>query len=127
VIRTVWEQGGRFDGWSEHFSYDRWVEATEKALAGTPVDLDWYTTREREYAEVLPWDHLDSGLDRDWLWEDWQDAIDEVEVDDCRWTPCFDCGVCPQLGTEIQVGPTGQKMLPLTVMSNGAPAAATRG
>ena len=124
VIRTVWEQGGRFDGWSEHFSYERWVEATEKALAGTPVDLDWYTTREREYAEVLPWDHLDSGLDRDWLWEDWQDAIDEVEVDDCRWTPCFDCGVCPQLGTEIQVGPTGQKLLPLTVVSTGAP---TRG
>ena len=124
VIRTVWEQSGRFDGWSEHFSYERWVEATEKALAGTPVDLDWYTTREREYAEVLPWDHLDSGLDRDWLWEDWQDAIDEVEVDDCRWTPCFDCGVCPQLGTEIQVGPTGQKLLPLTVVSDGAP---TRG
>ena len=126
VIRTVWEQGGRFDGWSEHFSYDRWVEATEKALAGTPVDLDWYTIREREYAEVLPWDHLDSGLDRDWLWEDWQDAIDEVEVDDCRWTPCFDCGVCPQLGTEIQVGPTGRKLLPLTVVSNGSPLAAAR-
>jgi radical SAM family uncharacterized protein len=126
VIRTVWEQGGRFEGWSEHFSYDRWVEATEKSLAGTPVDLDWYTTREREYAEVLPWDHLDSGLDRDWLWEDWQDAIHEVEVDDCRWTPCFDCGVCPQLGTEIQVGPTGRKLLPLTVVSNGAAVAATR-
>ncbi|HEX6337332.1 MAG TPA: TIGR03960 family B12-binding radical SAM protein [Jiangellaceae bacterium] len=126
VIRTVWEQGGRFDGWSEYFSYGRWVEAAEKALAGTPVDLDWYTTREREYAEALPWDHLDSGLDRDWLWEDWQDALDEVEVDDCRWTPCFDCGVCPQLGTEIQVGPTGQKLLPLTVVSNGSPAAAAR-
>jgi radical SAM family uncharacterized protein len=126
VIRTVWEQGGRFDGWSEHFLYDLWVEASEKALAGTPVDLDWYTTREREYAEVLPWDHLDSGLDRDWLWEDWQDALGEVEVDDCRWTPCFDCGVCPQLGTEIQVGPTGRKLLPLTVASNDAPVAAAR-
>jgi len=116
IIRTVWEQGGRFDGWSEYFSYDRWVEAADKALAGTPVDLDWYTTRERPYAEVLPWDHLDSGLDRDWLWEDWQDALNEIEVDDCRWTPCFDCGVCPQMGTEIQVGPTGQKLLPLTVV-----------
>ena len=126
VIRTVWEQGGRFDGWSEHFSYGRWVEATEKALAGTPVDLDWYTTRERGYAEVLPWDHLDSGLDRDWLWEDWQDALNEVEVDDCRWTPCFDCGVCPQMGTEIQIGPTGKKLLPLTVVSNGSPVAAAR-
>ena len=90
--------------------------ACEAALAGTPVDLDWYTTREREYSEVLPWDHLDSGLDRDWLWEDWQDAVNEVEVEDCRWTPCFDCGVCPEMGTEIQVGPTGQQLLPLSVV-----------
>ena len=47
----------------------------EKALAGTGVDLDWYTTRERDYDEVLPWDHLDSGLDKDWLWADWEDAL----------------------------------------------------
>ncbi|MBA2561214.1 MAG: TIGR03960 family B12-binding radical SAM protein [Propionibacteriales bacterium] len=116
VIEEVWRQGGRFDGWSEHFSYDRWAAATETALTGTPVDLDWFTIREREYSEVLPWDHLDSGLDRDWLWEDWQDAVNEVEVDDCRWTPCFDCGVCPEMGTEIQVGPTGKQLLPLSVV-----------
>ena len=59
-----------------------------------------------------PWDHLDSGLDQDWLWEDWQDALTEHEVDDCRWTPCFDCGVCPQMGTEIQQGPTGADPAP---------------
>jgi radical SAM family uncharacterized protein len=119
VIEAVWRDGGRFDGWSEHFSYDRWVQAAEKALADEPVDLAWYTTREREYAEVLPWDHLDSGLDRDWLWEDWQDSLEEdgaIEVEDCRWTPCFDCGVCPQMGTEIQIGPTGKKLLPLSVV-----------
>jgi radical SAM family uncharacterized protein len=119
IIEQVWRDGGRFDGWSEHFSYERWVEATEKALADEPVDLAWYTTREREYAEVLPWDHLDSGLDRDWLWEDWQDSLEEdgaIEVEDCRWTPCFDCGVCPQMGTEIQTGPTGKKLLPLSVV-----------
>jgi radical SAM family uncharacterized protein len=118
VIEAVWRDGGRFDGWSEHFSYERWMRAAEKALAGTGVDVDWFTTRERDYAEVLPWDHLDSGLDRDWLWEDWQDALDPdaAEVDDCRWTPCFDCGVCPQMGTEIQVGPTGKQLLPLSVV-----------
>jgi len=121
VIREVWERGGRFDGWSEHFSYQRWADAAEAALADTPVDLDWYTIREREYNEVLPWDHIDSGLDRDWLWEDWQDALEAAEgggneVEDCRWTPCYDCGVCPQMGTEIQVGPTGVKLLPLTVV-----------
>ena len=114
IIEAVWRDGGRFDGWSEHFSYERWIRCAEEGLAGTGVDLDWYTTRERAYAEVLPWDHLDSGLDRDWLWEDWQDALDEVEVDDCRWTPCFDCGVCPQLDTAIQIGPSGRSLLPLS-------------
>ncbi|HEX2857934.1 MAG TPA: TIGR03960 family B12-binding radical SAM protein [Propionibacteriaceae bacterium] len=113
VIEAVWRDGGMFDGWSEYFSYDRWVRCAQEALAADGVDLDWYTTRERDYDEVLPWDHLDAGLDRDWLWEDWQDAIDGVEVDDCRWTPCYDCGVCPQMDTQIQIGPTGRTLLPM--------------
>ena len=116
VIRAVWEDGGRFDGWSEHFSFERWMACAEAAFAALPVDVDWYTTRERQFTEVLPWDHLDSGLDKDWLWEDWQDALAEEEVEDCRWTPCFDCGVCPQLGTQIQTGPTGRQLLPLSVV-----------
>jgi radical SAM family uncharacterized protein len=120
VIRAVWQDGGRFDGWSEHFSYQRWQRCAAAALADGPVDLDWYTTRERGYTEVLPWDHLDAGLDRDWLWQDWQDAVapaGATEVPDCRWTPCYDCGVCPAMGTEIQIGPTGAKLLPLSVVS----------
>jgi radical SAM family uncharacterized protein len=117
VIRRVWEQGGRFDGWSEHFSFQRWVSAAAEVLPPQGVDLDWYTTRERYEDEVLPWDHLDSGLDKRWLWRDWQDALSEEEQDDCRWTPCFDCGVCPSMDTEIQVGPTGRKLLPLTPVS----------
>ncbi|NEE48086.1 B12-binding domain-containing radical SAM protein, partial [Streptomyces sp. SID8455] len=84
VIRAVYESGGRFDGWREHFSYDLWMNCAEKTLPEFGVDVDWYTTRERTYEEVLPWDHLDSGLDKDWLWEDWQDALDETEVEDCR-------------------------------------------
>ena len=83
-------------------------------LAPLGVDMDWYTTRERPEDEILPWDHLDSGLDKQWLWDDWQDALSEQELDDCRWTPCFDCGVCPSMDTEIQIGPTGRKLLPLT-------------
>jgi radical SAM family uncharacterized protein len=119
VIRRVWEQGQRFDGWSEYFSYERWEAACTDVFAGQPVSLDWYTTREREQTEVLPWDHLDTGLDKEWLWEDWQEAIAASvdgggEVEDCRWTPCYDCGVCPSMDTEIQVGPTGRPMLPLT-------------
>lgn len=118
VIEAVWRDGGHFDGWSEHFSYERWLRAAEETLAPQGVDIAWYTTRERDYDEVLPWDHLDAGLDRDWLWDDWQDALDEQPVDDCRWNPCYDCGVCPQLDTEIQVGPSGRTLLPLTPVRN---------
>ena len=115
MIERVWREGGKFDGWSEHFDFDRWMSCAQEELAPWGIDVDWYTTRERAREEVLPWDHLDAGLDRDWLWSDWQDSLDEVPVEDCRWTPCFDCGVCPELGSDIQVGPTGSSLLPLTV------------
>jgi radical SAM family uncharacterized protein len=114
VIRKVWEAGQRFDGWSEYFSFDRWNDACTEVFDGAAVSLDWYTTRERELSEVLPWDHLDAGLDKNWMWQDWQEALAGGEVEDCRWTPCFDCGVCPSMGTDIQIGPTGRTILPLS-------------
>jgi radical SAM family uncharacterized protein len=117
VIERVWREGGRFDGWSEHFSYQRWIDAAAAELEPKGVSLAWFTTRERDGDEVLPWDHLDSGLERDWLWDDWQDALAGNEQDDCRWTPCFDCGVCPSTGTDIEVGPSGTTLLPLTVVN----------
>lgn len=121
VIERVWCAGGRFDGWSEHFSYDRWVDACVTELEPAGVSLEWFTTRERERSEVLPWDHLDSGLDRDWLADDWADALDGREQDDCRWVPCFDCGVCPSMGTDIQVGPSGRPLLPIDPVGQGTP------
>src|SRR6201999_4073850 len=51
VIEAVWRDGGRFDGWSEHFSFPRWMAAADTA----GVDVGWYTTRERDGDEVLPW------------------------------------------------------------------------
>ncbi len=112
VIEEVWRRGGRFDGWSEHFSYQRWLDSA----AEVDVDLAWYTTRQRGEHEVLPWDHLDSGLDRDWLWADWQAALAGTEVEDCRWTPCSACGVCDVMDTDIQIGPTGKTWLPMPPM-----------
>ncbi len=121
VILQAWRDGARFDGWSEHFSFDRWMAAAESALADQVVDVDWFTTRERQRTEVLPWEHLDSGLDAEWLWDDWQDALAEVAVEDCRWTPCFDCGVCDQMDTQIQVGPTGVVTLPMPTLPERNP------
>ena len=116
VILTAWQRGQRFDGWSEHFSYERWAGAAADVFGESPISLDWFTTRERLETEVLPWDHLDSGLDKEWLWSDWREALDGEEVEDCRWSPCFDCGVCPSMGTQIQIGPTG-KTVPLISIS----------
>ena len=130
VILRAWQDGARFDGWSESFSFDRWERAAAGALVDEQVDLAWYTTRERPYDEILPWDHLDAGLERDWLWQDWLAAIDPAgaaEVEDCRWTPCFECGVCPAMDTEIEVGPTGRRLLPLTVTTAGDAAASAGG
>jgi radical SAM family uncharacterized protein len=96
VIETVWRRGGTFQEWSEHFRLDLWLDA----LAEHGLDLEWYVYRHRTEHEVLPWDHLSAGLHKDFLWQDWQDALAEVGLPDCRWTPCYDCGACTGYGIE---------------------------
>jgi len=100
VVEAVWRAGGRFDGWREHFDLERWVTACRDVLEPAGVDLDWFTTRERTEREVLPWDHLDYGLDRGWLWDDWCDARRARPLGDCRWEGCQECGVCPAFGVD---------------------------
>jgi radical SAM superfamily enzyme YgiQ (UPF0313 family) len=96
VIETVWRRGGTFQEWSEHFRLDLWLDA----LAEHGLDVEWYVYRHRTEDEVLPWDHISAGLHKDFLWQDWQDALAEVGLPDCRWTPCYDCGACTGYGIE---------------------------
>lgn len=118
VIEAVWRDGGTFDGWNEHFDFDRWVRCADEALAEFGVDLAWFTTRQRSETEVLPWDHLNFGLDRAWLWDDYQASLRGGGHHDCRWDGCYDCGVCPEFGVDIEIGPTGGTLLPLAVVSS---------
>ncbi len=90
VIEQVWREGGVFQEWSEHFDLELW----EGAMAAHGLSLDDYVHRHRTEDEVLPWDHISAGLHKDFLWQDWRDALDEVGLEDCRWTPCYDCGAC---------------------------------
>ena len=69
-------------------------------MARHGLSIDWYVHRHRTDDEVLPWDHISAGLHRDFLWQDWQDALRGAGVPDCRWTPCYDCGVCTGYGIE---------------------------
>jgi radical SAM family uncharacterized protein len=96
VIEQVWRHGGTFQEWSEHFRLDLWTQA----MSDHGLDLDWYVYRHRTEDEVLPWDHISAGLHKDFLWQDWQDALAEVGLPDCRWTPCYDCGACTGYGIE---------------------------
>ena len=96
MIERVWRDGGTFQEWGEHFDLDRWLDA----MAAEGLDPDWYVTRHRTAEEVLPWDHVTAGLHKDFLWADWQSALAEHGLPDCRWTPCYDCGVCTGYGIE---------------------------
>jgi radical SAM family uncharacterized protein len=96
VIEHVWRAGGTFQEWSEHFRLDLW----EAAMAAHGLEIDWYCYRHRTEDETLPWDHLSAGLHKDFLWQDWRDALDQLGLEDCRWTPCYDCGACTGYGIE---------------------------
>jgi radical SAM family uncharacterized protein len=96
VLETVWRRGGTFQEWSEHFDLALWLDA----MAEHGLDPDDYAHRHRTEDEVLPWDHISAGLHKDFLWQDWRDALAEVGLPDCRWTPCYDCGACTGYGIE---------------------------
>lgn len=115
VVERAYALGARFDGWHECDTLPLWMQA----LSDCGVDLAWYSYRERDNKEALPWDHLDSGLDAGWLWEDWQDAQNDQQLDDCRWSPCYDCGVCPGLSVEHDTGYTGGFSLPVMPQTLG--------
>jgi radical SAM family uncharacterized protein/radical SAM-linked protein len=90
VIIGAYEKGCRFDGWSEEFKWDVWQEVfLEKG-----VDVAFYTSRERARDEVLPWDHLDCGVTKEFLWQDREASFREEYIPDCRVERCTDCGVC---------------------------------
>ncbi len=88
LVRAV-ELGCRFDGWREHFSLERWM----RAFAECDVAPEWYLRR-RELDEVLPWDHLDCGVTREFLLAERARALAEADTKDCRDGDCSACGVC---------------------------------
>lgn len=89
VLMRAVELGCRFDGWREHFSLERWLQA----FADCAVEPEWYLRR-RELDEVLPWDHLDCGVTREFLLAEREQALQEAETKDCRDGSCSACGVC---------------------------------
>ncbi|MGI6434324.1 MAG: TIGR03960 family B12-binding radical SAM protein [Syntrophomonadaceae bacterium] len=100
VIYRAWQKGCRFDGWSEHFRYSSW----EEAFTECGVDPGYYVTRRRSYDEPLPWEFIDTGIDREFLIGENELALTASSSSDCRYDGCNACGVCPSLEVDLDIG-----------------------
>lgn len=97
ALLLAWQKGARFDGWSDCFDYERWLEA----FAEAGLDKDFYAARQRGEHEVFPWEHISPGVSRKFLWNEWQKAYAQQLTHDCRRSTCTGCGVCQKLGVNI--------------------------
>lgn len=87
LIVKAWENGAKFDGWSESFKYDAWL----KALEQTGISREFYANRERSYDEILPWDHIYIGVSKRFFKEEMERAKSVLETPNCR-QECSMCG-----------------------------------
>ena len=99
VLLRAQQLGCRFDGWSEQLRPDLW----RQAFAETGVDPGYYTERPRDLKELLPWAHLDCGVSKEYLWEEYERAFSEVATPDCRTEACNNCGVCDHKEVKLQL------------------------
>lgn len=87
VIYRAYKKGCMFDSWSEYFHYDRWLEAMDECR----IDPAFYTGRTREYDEILPWDFVDAGVTKEFLWREYIQSQKEIVTPNCR-RQCSGCG-----------------------------------
>ena len=89
ALEIALDKGCRFDGWSEEFRLETWLDALLEAGLSAEEYL-----RPREKGEALPWDHIDTGVTKDYLWRERERALEERPTADCRSGACQGCGVC---------------------------------
>ncbi len=88
VIYNAWENGARFDAWHESFNYTFW----ENAFHMSSIDPDFYTYRSRDKNEIFPWDHINTGINKEFLLMEYERSKNSEITLDCR-EMCFDCGI----------------------------------
>lgn len=87
VIELAWKKGCKFDSWDDQFKYDMWMEAFEEA----GLDPKFYANRRRDFDEILPWDHLDYGINKKFLINENKKAHESITTPHCR-IQCAGCG-----------------------------------
>lgn len=121
VIQRAWELGAGMDAWweSTEKAYQAWTQAIDEAglnwkyrqvesgewnLFDIDEEIGGY--RLPDLAKPLPWDHMDTGIDKRWLHDDLKKALEAAVVPDCSFEGCSHCGVCsPDFGHNIVVPP----------------------
>ena len=87
VIYDAYQDGCIYDAWSEYFDYEKWM----KHLEENGIDYTFYTSRERDRDEILPWDFIDAGVTKSFLWREYEQAKKETVTPNCRQR-CAGCG-----------------------------------
>ncbi|WP_455716460.1 TIGR03960 family B12-binding radical SAM protein [Anaerosporobacter sp.] len=87
IVYDAYKAGCIYDSWSEHFKYDLWM----KAFEDNNMDPLFYTSRERDYEEILPWDFIDVGVTKKFLIREYERAVSEKITPNCRQA-CSGCG-----------------------------------
>ena len=95
VILRAWKLGCKFDAWQDQHKHREWLQAFEES----GIDPNFYNFRERDLDEVFPWDHIDVGIHKKFLREDYQMSIRRETRVDCR-DKCFACGILPKFAKE---------------------------
>lgn len=95
VIYAAWKKGCKFDSWEEHYRFDLWLEA----FADCGVDPAFYANRRFEYDEILPWDHLDYLVSKEFLIRENKTAHQSKTTPNCRQR-CSGCGVNKKVGRD---------------------------
>lgn len=88
VIESAYKKGAKFDGWSDQFKFDSWIEAMEE----NNLPLEFYSYRERGKDEILPWDIIDPGVNKEYLLRELKRAKKMDTTRDCRIS-CNYCGI----------------------------------
>ena len=96
VLAEAHRLGAKFDSWHEFFHMDTWMEA----FKNTGIDPDFYNVRERTYEEILPWDHIDIGVSKEFLMRENEKAKRGETTGNCR-EKCAGCGVIPAFGGDF--------------------------
>lgn len=98
ALYLAWQRGAKFDGWSEQFDYERWLQA----LQDCGLDKEFYIARERGENEVFPWEHIQPAVSRAFLRNEYKKAQRGELTHDCRRGSCTGCGVCQNLAYKLK-------------------------